>query len=175
MGLSTGILLNYQDSGCSAVYSIYSAKLQTVRFILRLRCSQNNNVGQGGTAMQWSPERVEILTRLWAEGLSARQIAEKLGGGVTRNAVIGKAHRLNLQRGTEAPKKEPEPEPIIFEEPIFHHPSADVEPWMCRWPTDEPGKYGLHICGKTVQPGRHYCAEHCTAHYLLRRRSTAAA
>ena len=62
--------------------------------------------------MQWSPERVETLTRLWAEGLSARQIAEKLGGGVTRNAVIGKAHRLNLQRGTEIPKKEPEPEPV---------------------------------------------------------------
>ena len=37
--------------------------------------------------MQWSPERVETLTRLWSEGLSARQIAEKLGGGVTRNAV----------------------------------------------------------------------------------------
>ena len=125
--------------------------------------------------MQWSPERVETPTRLWAEGLSARQIAEKLGGGVTRNAVIGKAHRLNLQRGTEIPKKEPEPEPVIFEEPIFHHPSGDVEPWMCRWPTDEPGKYGLHICGKTVQPGRHYCAEHCTAHYLRRRRATAAA
>ena len=87
---------------------------------------------------------------------------------------IGKAHRPNLQRGTEVPKKEPEPEPIIFEEPIFHHPSADVEPWMCRWPTEEPGKYGLHICGKTVQPGRYYCAEHCTAHYLPRRRSKAA-
>ena len=37
--------------------------------------------------MQWTPERVEVLTRLWAEGLSARQIAAKLGG-VTRNAVI---------------------------------------------------------------------------------------
>ena len=89
--------------------------------------------------MQWTPERVEILTRLWAEGLSARQIASKLGG-VTRNAVIGKAHRLNLQRGAPVPEPQPEPEPVVFEEPVFHHPSADVEPWMCRWPSDEAGK-----------------------------------
>jgi GcrA cell cycle regulator len=45
--------------------------------------------------MAWTDERVELLKRLWAEGLSARQIAENLGG-VTRNAVIGKVHRLGL-------------------------------------------------------------------------------
>ena len=37
-----------------------------------------------------------VLTRLWLAGETARMIAEKLGGGVTRNAVIGKAHRLGL-------------------------------------------------------------------------------
>ena len=37
-----------------------------------------------------------VLTRLWLAGETARTIAEKLGGGVTRNAVIGKAHRLGL-------------------------------------------------------------------------------
>lgn len=45
--------------------------------------------------MNWTDERVERLTKLWAEGLSASQIAAQLGG-VTRNAVIGKVHRLNL-------------------------------------------------------------------------------
>ena len=45
--------------------------------------------------MAWTDERVEILKKLWAEGLSARQIADQLGG-VTRNAVIGKVHRLGL-------------------------------------------------------------------------------
>ena len=45
--------------------------------------------------MAWTEDRVEILTKLWAEGLSASQIAKKLGG-VTRNAVIGKVHRLGL-------------------------------------------------------------------------------
>ena len=45
--------------------------------------------------MSWTDERVELLKRLWADGLSASQIAAELGG-VTRNAVIGKVHRLSL-------------------------------------------------------------------------------
>lgn len=45
--------------------------------------------------MSWSDERVEILKKLWVDGLSASQIAKQLGG-VTRNAVIGKVHRLGL-------------------------------------------------------------------------------
>ncbi|MFL5021733.1 MAG: GcrA family cell cycle regulator [Microvirga sp.] len=44
----------------------------------------------------WDKQRMEVLTRLWLAGATARMIAEKLGGGVTRNAVIGKAHRLGL-------------------------------------------------------------------------------
>ncbi len=47
-------------------------------------------------AEQWDEPRTELLTRLWLSGETARIIAEKLGGGVTRNAVIGKAHRLGL-------------------------------------------------------------------------------
>lgn len=45
--------------------------------------------------MAWTDDRVATLTKLWAEGLSASQIAKQLGG-VTRNAVIGKVHRLGL-------------------------------------------------------------------------------
>ena len=45
--------------------------------------------------MSWTDERVERLKKLWADGLSASQIAAQLGG-VSRNAVIGKVHRLNL-------------------------------------------------------------------------------
>ena len=46
--------------------------------------------------MGWTEERIELLQRLWLQGQTASQIAEQLGGGVTRNAVIGKAHRLGL-------------------------------------------------------------------------------
>lgn len=46
--------------------------------------------------MSWTDERVEVLSKLWLEGRSASQIAAELGYGVTRNAVIGKVHRLGL-------------------------------------------------------------------------------
>jgi GcrA cell cycle regulator len=57
--------------------------------------------------MSWTQERVELLRKLWLEGLSAAQVAAELGSGVTRNAVIGKIHRLGLaERGktTHAPR-----------------------------------------------------------------------
>ncbi len=78
--------------------------------------------------MSWTDERVELLKKMWGEGQSASQIAKELGG-VTRNAVIGKVHRLGLSNRTggagaktapaateaKAPKAEPaaakKPEP----------------------------------------------------------------
>src|ERR1700747_10540 len=53
-------------------------------------------------AMSWTDERVEMLKKLWADGLSASQIAGELGG-ITRNAVIGKVHRLGLSGRAKAP------------------------------------------------------------------------
>lgn len=59
--------------------------------------------------MSWTDERVELLKKLWTEGLSASQIAGRLGG-VTRNAVIGKVHRLGLSgRTTTSRVKAPRP------------------------------------------------------------------
>jgi len=59
--------------------------------------------------MAWTDERVELLKKLWAEGLSASQIAGRLGG-VTRNAVIGKVHRLGLSgRATSSRSSAPRP------------------------------------------------------------------
>lgn len=55
--------------------------------------------------MSWTDERVDQLKKMWAEGQSASQIAKELGG-VTRNAVIGKVHRLGLSnRAGSAPAK----------------------------------------------------------------------
>ena len=53
--------------------------------------------------MSWTDERVEMLKTMWGEGKSASQIAKELGG-VTRNAVIGKVHRLGLSNRTAPPK-----------------------------------------------------------------------
>jgi GcrA cell cycle regulator len=52
--------------------------------------------------MTWTDERVETLKKLWSDGLSASQIAAELGG-VTRNAVIGKVHRLGLSGRAKSP------------------------------------------------------------------------
>lgn len=52
--------------------------------------------------MSWTDERVTLLSKLWADGLSASQIATQLGG-VTRNAVIGKVHRLGLSGRAKSP------------------------------------------------------------------------
>jgi GcrA cell cycle regulator len=52
--------------------------------------------------MSWTDERVELLKKLWSDGLSASQIAAELGG-ITRNAVIGKVHRLGLSGRAKAP------------------------------------------------------------------------
>ncbi len=59
--------------------------------------------------MSWTDERVELLKKMWSEGQSASQIAKELGG-VTRNAVIGKVHRLGLSnRAGAAPAAEVKP------------------------------------------------------------------
>ena len=68
--------------------------------------------------MSWTEERVEVLKKLWAEGHSASQIANQLGG-VTRNAVIGKVHRLGLSgratpsRPVKRPPRLARPKPRI--------------------------------------------------------------
>ena len=57
------------------------------------------------TKPTWTDSRVARLKALWMEGLSANQIAKELGGGVTKNAVIGKIHRLKLPERMRKPPK----------------------------------------------------------------------
>ena len=138
--------------------------------------------------MAWDDERVELLKKLWAEGLSASQIAGKMGG-VTRNVVIGKVHRLGLsgratpakpQRGrsfqeTGAPEKPPvEVDPVdakpIITEPAFSAPLvsangdlttvATLKNNMCKWPVGDPAKDDFHFCGQSTSTGKSYCAYH---------------
>jgi GcrA cell cycle regulator len=73
--------------------------------------------------MGWTDERVEVLKKLWLDGLSASQIAKQLGG-VTRNAVIGKVHRLGLS-GRAAPSQPTRP---VFKAPRPARPAAAAPP-----------------------------------------------
>ena len=72
--------------------------------------------------MSWTDERIEKLTKMWEGGSTASQIAEELGG-VSRNAVIGKAHRLGL-KARPSPVKANEREAEPAEAPIAAKPSA---------------------------------------------------
>ncbi len=87
--------------------------------------------------MSWTDERVETLKKMWAEGQSASQIAKELGG-VTRNAVIGKVHRLGLSNRVgnggaadgedEAPAAKAEPTPRASDAPRSAEPAARPAP-----------------------------------------------
>ncbi|WP_071672923.1 GcrA family cell cycle regulator [Nioella nitratireducens] len=84
--------------------------------------------------MSWTDERVELLKKMWGEGQSASQIAKELGG-VTRNAVIGKVHRLGLSNRTAAaPAKSA---PAATKEAPAAKPAAKAEPSA---PKQEPSK-----------------------------------
>lgn len=81
--------------------------------------------------MSWTDERVETLKRMWNEGQSASQIAKELGG-VTRNAVIGKVHRLGLSNrnedGAADPAPEAKPEPKAAAPKPAPEPKAEPKP-----------------------------------------------
>ena len=102
--------------------------------------------------MEWTEERVATLKSLWQNGYSARQIAERLGG-VTRNAVIGKAHRMGLSSRPSPIKKTQKPA------------APAVKERSCQWPIGHPGSDDFHFCGEAAEPGRPYCSAHCEVAY----------
>ncbi len=109
--------------------------------------------------MEWTEERVSTLKGMWLGGYTARQIAERLGG-VSRNAVIGKAHRLGLStRPSPVRRHEPLAAPRTFER-------------TCKWPIGDPGRDDFYFCGLPSVPGKPYCEKHCNVAY---RRSGSAA
>jgi GcrA cell cycle regulator len=74
--------------------------------------------------MSWTDERIAKLTKMWEGGATASQIADELGG-VSRNAVIGKAHRLGLQsRPSPVKANEPEPAPAPKPKEKAERPAA---------------------------------------------------
>ena len=113
--------------------------------------------------MNWTEDRIELLRRLWAQGQSASRIAEQLGG-LTRNAVIGKAHRLGLSA---------RPSPIKRERPKQRTARFNGNGRTCLWPVGDPKQPGFHFCGEPIEPNRPYCASHCTVAY--HRKANAAA
>ena len=100
--------------------------------------------------MNWTDERVEELRKLWAEGLSASQIAARLGG-VSRNAVIGKVHRLKLSsrgRATAAPTKSAKPSKPSGAKPA----PRTVQPIRPAQPAGASGFSGALVQAQRIMP-----------------------
>ena len=127
--------------------------------------------------MPWTYERIEKLKQLWEEGLTASRIAIELGE-VTRNAVIGKAHRLGLS-GRMSAKSSKGGVSIIrkrkvhakrdqkviditpqIDEPMNPVEFNEIKDGLCRWPLGEPEDTNFRFCGRNTNEGFVYCKSH---------------
>tara|TARA_B100001121_G_scaffold159128_1_gene138997 strand:+ start:24 stop:518 length:495 start_codon:yes stop_codon:yes gene_type:complete len=133
--------------------------------------------------MSWTEEKVAKLKELWGKGNTASQIAEIIGG-ISRNAVIGKAHRLNLsakiktrtatsnknfettleensnkvRRGRKSKFKS-----LIIEkdfEPENPKHLEDLNEDTCKWPIGHPDENNFYFCGRTSLKDFSYCKLH---------------
>lgn len=115
--------------------------------------------------MSWTEERIDTLKKMWDSGMTATQIAEELGG-VSRNAVIGKAHRLGLQSRpspvkpnepkAEAAPPPPKPTPPAAptpKAPVAAAPQAPVEPASAPATAPEPRPEPSAPVLRSVGPG----------------------
>nr|WP_319948239.1 GcrA family cell cycle regulator [uncultured Shimia sp.] len=114
--------------------------------------------------MSWTDERVELLKKMWGEGQSASQIAKELGG-VTRNAVIGKVHRLGLSNRTTPnkadakpkaePKAKPTPKPKVAVKPApapEPKPEPKTEPAVPQKPAMSAARRAIIPAGQPLPP-----------------------
>jgi GcrA cell cycle regulator len=116
--------------------------------------------------MEWTEESIALLRKLWEEGVPTAEIGRRLG--TTKNAVVGKAHRLNLPdrpspiRGGAKSERTRKP---ATPPPFYGYPPRPQPPTCC-WPIGEPGTPDFHFCGAPVLKGKPYCAEHAEVAYV---------
>ena len=132
--------------------------------------------------MSWTDEKVEKLRELWKKGHTASQIANALGD-TTRNAVIGKAHRLSLEarapskspgntisRGEKSAKRGPAPtsrkakfQSILLDknfEPENPKSLENLTDETCKWPIGHPNEEKFYFCGRKPEGEFPYCKLH---------------
>ena len=133
--------------------------------------------------MSWNEEKVEKLKELWGKGSTASQIAEIIGG-ISRNAVIGKAHRLNLSskiktrnasssqnfdNGSEENSSKQKRgrkskfQSLIIEkdfEPENPKKLEELDESSCKWPVGHPEEESFYFCGRSSLKDFSYCKLH---------------
>lgn len=140
----------------------------------------------------WTETAITDLRRLWDEGHSTAEIGRRLG--VSKNAVVGKAHRLELlprpspirRAGQPARRSAPRPRaaplvqllPIVLIRvaPVLPSPPRPAERCRqvlsqpCCWPLGEPGTPGFRFCDAAADEGKPYCPEHRALAYVKKPR-----
>ena len=132
--------------------------------------------------MSWTEEKVAKLKELWSKGHTASQIAEALGD-TTRNAVIGKAHRLDLEarapskqssqssnsnnkpirRGSAPTSRKAKFQSILLDknfEPENPKALEDLTDQTCKWPIGHPNEEKFYFCGRKPEGEFPYCKLH---------------
>lgn len=114
--------------------------------------------------MVWTDDKIKNLKKMWLKGATTAEIAKKLG--LSKNSIIGKVHRLNLETRPSpikkaAPLKKAKPTPKKIERIGI----MELKINTCRWPIGDPTDEDFHFCGKNTVMGKPYCAEHCAMAY----------
>ena len=133
--------------------------------------------------MSWTEEKVSKLKELWGKGNTASQIAEIIGG-ISRNAVIGKAHRLNLsakiktrtatsskdfdstanEKNTQSRRgRKSKFKSLIIEkdfEPENPKQLEELDENSCKWPIGHPDEKNFYFCGRSSLKDFSYCKLH---------------
>ena len=107
-------------------------------------------------ATEWTPGRIDVLIAFWKEGLPTSEIGRLLQ--VTKNAVVGKVHRLGLAKRRPPIDSKPTEAEIIKLDALGAS--------MCSWPEGEPGTDAFRFCGRPAVAGKPYCGEHCARAYV---------
>ncbi|PPR50142.1 MAG: hypothetical protein CFH15_00653 [Alphaproteobacteria bacterium MarineAlpha5_Bin5] len=142
--------------------------------------------------MSWNEENVERLRELWDQGLPTAQIGKLLG--FTKNAVVGKAHRIGLERRPSPIRRtavkpdrkkarSPTMPKLNFEtikenvddtsklnhtfRPIVKNIFGNVAKRGCEWPEGHPDEVDFRFCGKDRFEDKPYCLDHCAVAYVL--------
>lgn len=114
--------------------------------------------------MTWTTEKIKQLKKLWSKGKSTVEIGRELG--ISKNAVVGKVHRLELNARPSPIKKAATPKPVKKKVQKEGNVSLmDLKMNSCRWPIGEPKDADFHFCGKDTVTGKPYCSEHCKLAY----------
>ena len=137
--------------------------------------------------MSWNDSNVARLKELWDQGLPTAQIGKLLG--FTKNAVVGKAHRIGLERRPSPirrtavkPDRKKARSPIIpklnFEatkeepiqqtfQPAVKNPFTSNTKRGCEWPEGHPDESDFKFCGKDRFEDKPYCLDHCAVAYVI--------